>query len=148
MPPALEKLEKVFLFRLAAFFAVGAVNAATFTLAGSEWGVAGETGKSARFVQFRSDGKLGGHSGCNRFAGTYTQKDNTLTMGPFATTRMACQPEVMERERRFLAMLSNVRHVEGAHLKLTLKDGNGNVILISRDVDRFFSVGSFLQMPC
>lgn len=54
---------------LAALFAVGAVNAATFNLAGSEWGFAGETGKSARFVQFRSDGKVGGHSGCNRFTG-------------------------------------------------------------------------------
>ena len=124
-------------FVVAALFAVGTVNAATFKLAGSEWGVAGEAGKSARFVQFGSDGKLGGHSGCNRFAGTYTQKDNALTMGPFATTRMACQPEVMEGERRFLAMLSNVRHLEGTHLQLTLKDGNGEVLakLVRRDPD-------------
>ena len=71
--PALEKLEKVFCF-LVAFFAVGSVSAATFKLAGSEWGLVGETGKSARFVQFRSGGKVGGHSGCNRFTGTYTQK--------------------------------------------------------------------------
>jgi heat shock protein HslJ len=61
----------------------------------------GETEKSARFVQFRSDGKVGGHSGYNRFTGTYTQEDEALTMGQFATTRMACQPEVMERERQF-----------------------------------------------
>ena len=134
--PALEKLEKVFCF-LVAFFAVGSVSAATFKLAGSEWGLVGETGKSARFVQFRSGGKVGGHSGCNRFTGTYTQKDDALRIGPFATTRMACQPEVMERERQFLAMLSNVRHVEGAHLKLTLKDGKGNVLaeLVRRDTD-------------
>ena len=134
--PALEKLEKVFCF-LVAFFAVGAVSAATFRLAGSEWGLAGETGKSARFVQFRSGGKVGGHTGCNRFTGTYTQKDDTLTMGPFATTRMACQPEVMERERQFLAMLTNVRHVEGTHLKFSLKDGNGEVLaqLVRRDPD-------------
>jgi META domain len=81
--PVLEKLETVLCFLVAAFFAVAAVSAATFKLAGSEWGLAGETNKSARFVQFRSDGKVGGHSGCNRFTGTYTQKDDTLTMGPF-----------------------------------------------------------------
>ena len=77
------------------------------------------------------------HTGCNHFTGTYTQKDDTLTMGPFATTRMACQPEVMERERQFLAMLTNVRHVEGTHLKLSLKDGNGEVLaqLVRRDPD-------------
>jgi hypothetical protein len=109
-------LVSVLCFLVAALFAVGAVNAATFKLAGSEWGFVGETSKSARFVQFRSDGKVGGHSGCNRFTGTYMQKDDTLTMGPFATTRMACQPEVMEREQQFLAMLVTVRPAGGTHL--------------------------------
>jgi META domain len=90
----------------AVLFSVGVVTAATFELVGTEWGFAGETSKSARFVQFRSDGKVGGHSGCNRFTGTYTQKDDTMTIGPLASTRMACQPEVMEREQQFLAMLS------------------------------------------
>ena len=37
---------------------------------------------------------------------------------------MAGQPEVMEREQQFLAMLSTVRHVEATHLQRTLKDGN------------------------
>jgi putative lipoprotein len=111
-------------------------HAATLELAGSEWGFAGETAKSAPFVQFRSDGKVGGHSGCNRFTGTYTQKDDELTIGPLASTRMACQPEVMEREQKFLA-LSNVRYVEATHLQLTLKDGNGEVLakMVRRDPD-------------
>ena len=58
-------------------------------------------------------------------------------MGPFASTRMACQPEVMEREQQFLAMLSNVRQVEVIHLQVTLKDGNGEVLanLVRRDPD-------------
>jgi META domain-containing protein len=92
---ALKKLQTVFCVVVAALFAVEAAKASTFDLAGSEWGFAGETGKSARFVQFRSDGKVGGHSGCNRFTGTYTQKDDALKMGPLATTRMACLPEVL-----------------------------------------------------
>jgi heat shock protein HslJ len=134
---ALNRLQTVFCVVIAALFAVGAAKASTFELAGSEWGFAGETGKSARFVQFRSDGKVGGHSGCNRFMGTYTQKDDALTMGPLATTRMACQPEVMERERQFLTMLSKVRFAERTHLKLTLKDDKDNALaeLIRRDFD-------------
>ena len=77
-------------------------------------------------MQFRSDGKVGGHSGCNRFTGTYTQKDDALKMGPLATTRMACRPEVMERERQFLTMLSKVRFAERTHLKLTVKDATSS----------------------
>ena len=58
-------------------------------------------------------------------------------MGAFASTGMACQPEVMEREQQFLAMLSNVHHVEATHLQLTLKGGNGQVLanLVRRDPD-------------
>src|SRR5262245_35304823 len=77
---------------------------------------------------FGSNGRVSGHSGCNRSTGTYIQNDDALTMGPFASPRMACQPDVMEREQQFLAMLINVRHAEGSHLKLTLKDGNSKVL--------------------
>jgi heat shock protein HslJ len=132
---ALEKLRIVLSLLVAAFFPVWAAAASPVNLAGSEWGFAGETGKAARFVQFRSGGKIGGHSGCNRFAGAYTQNDDALTMGPLATTRMACQPEAMEREQQFLAMLGNVRQAEGTQLKLTLKDSDGKVLakLVRRD---------------
>ena len=58
-------------------------------------------------------------------------------MGPLATTRMACRPEVMEREQQFLTMLGQVRHAEASYLKLTLKDGNDKVLaeLVRRDAD-------------
>jgi heat shock protein HslJ len=121
---------------LAALFAVAA-DAGAFNLAGSEWGFAGETGRAARFVQFRSDGRVAGHSGCNRFTGRYTRKGEVITMGPLAATRMACQPEAMERERQFLAILSNARSATGTHLKLVLKDGSGKILaeLVRRDPD-------------
>jgi heat shock protein HslJ len=58
---------------------------------------------------------------------------DALRMGPIATTRMACQPEVMEREQEVLTRPGRVRYTEGTHLKLT-KD---NVLaeLIRRDPD-------------
>jgi putative lipoprotein len=111
--------------------------AGPLNLAGSEWGFAGEIGRTARFVQFRADGVVGGSSGCNRFTGAYKQKGDELTMGPLASTRMACPPEVMEREQQFLTMLGNVRYAEADDRKLTLKDGNGEVLaeLVRRDGD-------------
>jgi heat shock protein HslJ len=50
-------------------------------LAGTKWGLAGDVGKAARFIQFRSDGIVTGSSGCNRFTGTYVQNGDALTMG-------------------------------------------------------------------
>jgi putative lipoprotein len=116
---------------------VGNAAAGPIDLAGSEWGFAGEAGRTARFVQFREDGVVGGSSGCNRFTGTYKQKEDELTMGPLASTRMACPPEVLGREQQFLTMLGNVRYAETDDLKLTLKDGNGEVLaeLVRRDGD-------------
>ena len=132
-----EYLRTVLIVLLAGQFRVSGAAAGSFNLAGSEWGFAGETDRTARFVQFRADGIVGGSSGCNRFTGTYNQEGNELTLGPLASTRMACPPEVMEREQEFHAMLGNVRYAEASHLKLILKDGNGKGLaeLVRRDVD-------------
>ena len=120
---------------LAAGFPGRAAEASPVNLAGTEWGFAGETGEAARLVQFRSNGKVNGFSGCNRFTGNYTQNDSALTIGPIATTRMACRPSAMRREQQFLAILANVRLVEGTHLKLLLKKDDGEVLaeLVRRD---------------
>ena len=127
----------ILIILFAGLLMISSVAAGPFNLAGSEWGFAGETGRTARFVQFRSDGVVGGSSGCNRFTGTYTQKDDELAMGPLASTRMACLPEIMEREQQFLTMLGQVRYAEADALKLALKDGNGEVLteLVRRDGD-------------
>ncbi|MGD8528483.1 MAG: META domain-containing protein [Methyloceanibacter sp.] len=130
-------LRVVLILFLASQVIISSAAAGPLNLAGSEWGFAGETGRTARFVQVRADGVVGGSSGCNRFTGAYTQKGDELTMGPLASTRMACPPEVMEREQRFLTMFGNVRYAETDDLKLTLKDGNGEVLaeLVRRDGD-------------
>jgi heat shock protein HslJ len=107
-------------------------------LAGTEWGFPGEAGKTARFIQSRSDGKAGGSStGCNRFTGSYSQDRYKLTIGTLATTRKACHPGVMKREQYFLIMLEKVRRAEASHSTLTLKDADGNALaeLKRRDAD-------------
>jgi heat shock protein HslJ len=119
------------------FSPVSMAAANPIDLAGTEWGLAVDVGKAARFIQFRSDGSVTGSSGCNRFTGKYAQDGGTLTMGPLATTRMACPPQIMQREQEFLALLGKIRHVDRTQLQLILKDGDGNVLaeLIRRDID-------------
>jgi heat shock protein HslJ len=107
--------------------------AALLSLSGSEWGPAGGGEQS---LQFR-DSRVAGHSGCNRYIGSYEQDGNKLTFGPIAATKMACTPERMEKERAWIDMLARVRAFEATHLVLTLKGADGRTIatLQRRDFD-------------
>jgi heat shock protein HslJ len=108
------------------------VLAALLSLAGSEWGMGG----TDQYIQFR-EGRLAGHSGCNRYTGSYSQDGQSLKLGPMAATRMACAPERMEQERAWFQMLDKVRGFEATHLVLKLKAADGKVIatLQRRDFD-------------
>jgi heat shock protein HslJ/uncharacterized membrane protein len=57
-------------------------------------------------VTFR-DGEVSGSSGCNRFHGAFTAEGSALKIRPLATTRMACEDEVMTQERQFLQALES-----------------------------------------
>ncbi|MFN3847614.1 MAG: META domain-containing protein, partial [Paracoccaceae bacterium] len=49
--------------------------------------------------------RYSGHSGCNRFSGTLAQTGAELRFGPAKSTRMACPPDHMAFESRFLDLL-------------------------------------------
>jgi heat shock protein HslJ len=119
-----------------ALFSVRAAAAGPIDLAGTAWGFSKEIGNFARFLEFRSDGKVSGSTGCNRFTGTYSQDGVVVTLGILATTRRACLPEAMKREQQFLDLLSKIRSAEGSHLRLILKDAKGDVLaeLVRRDL--------------
>jgi heat shock protein HslJ len=53
------------------------------------------------------DGEVSGSSGCNRFHGQFTVEGNALKIRPLATTRMACEDEVMAQEQAFLRALES-----------------------------------------
>ena len=78
------------------------------------------TDGSGANVRFAADGKLSGSGGCNRFFGTYVATDKTIETGPLGTTRMACAPDVMNAETRFLAALESAREyrIEGNTLRI------------------------------
>jgi heat shock protein HslJ len=71
-------------------------------------------------------GQVSGTAGCNRFNGRWGQADGRLKLGPFAATRMACPPPVMEVEGRVLAVLeaaTSVGYTEAGDAILATPDG-------------------------
>lgn len=92
------------------FAGEGAPVDETATLTGQEWWVIAvdsepfdpTLGASASFTE---DGRISGSGGCNRFMGEYTAVDESLEIGPLASTRMACGPHIMDSETKYLAAL-------------------------------------------
>jgi heat shock protein HslJ len=66
-----------------------------------------------------------GKSGCNSYTGACTLEGGTLSFGMLAGTRMACSPEVMELESRYLATLERVTRFEIRGSWLILEDPEG-----------------------
>jgi heat shock protein HslJ len=101
-------------------------------LTGTLWSLSSFIGKelvpgSGITVEFTSDGKIGGSSGCNRYAGAYKVDGNSLLISsPLASTMMACSEEVMDQETAYLQALGDVRSFTASQDQLTLKDAGGN----------------------
>ena len=94
------------------------------SLSGSSW-VAPENAHQS--VEFKA-AQIGGNAGCNQFSGRYIQTDSGLKIGPLATTRRACNLEIMKNEFKFLSALANTTRVEISDSTLTLKDAKGTVL--------------------
>ena len=115
-------------------------NTGAAPLQGSEWkplrmGDMAVPEESSAFVQFRSKGRLQGHSGCNRIFAEYETSDGYIFIGPVAATRMACQQELMEREAALANALENARTYQRKRHKLVLFDQRGTPVLEMRQRD-------------
>ena len=78
------------------------------------------------FVLFQADGRIIGFAGCNRFFGNYVATDSTLDVGPLGATRMACAPEVMDREMVFLQTIESATEYTLANRSITLRNLQGD----------------------
>lgn len=78
-------------------------------------------------VQFSRDGRVAVRADCNRGAGTYDRRGQSLIISVQALTRAACRPGSLER--RYLAQLSGVERVSwpGDLLVLSLKNDAGTM---------------------
>ena len=88
-------------------------------------GVASLVADSTVTAEFAEDGTLTGSAGCNSYNGSYEVLGDTMTIGPLATTLMACEPEVDEQESNYLAALENVTQFTLDRDRLELRDDEG-----------------------
>jgi heat shock protein HslJ len=77
---------------------------------------------------FGPDGTLTGFAGCNRFSGGYELDGSRITIGPTASTRMACDlPEgVMDQEVEYLTALGTAAtfQITGARMEMRTSEGS------------------------
>lgn len=83
--------------------------------------------REAYLVLHADSARVTGFGGCNRMTGTYQTTGTALTIGPLATTRMAC-PATMTTEAAFLAALGETRTWHIAGPQLDLFDAAGRVV--------------------
>jgi heat shock protein HslJ len=58
------------------------------------------------------DGRAVGRAGCNNYTTKYQRTDETISFSPAISTKMACAPEVMTLEQRYLDTLAAATRVE------------------------------------
>jgi heat shock protein HslJ len=105
-------------------------NQPTPTLPGSAWQVktfAGQTPLADHPITFEFDneGNIAGDGSCNRFGGSCKIEGDKIEVGPLRSTRRACEPEIMQQEHKFLALLgaATAWAMDGDELVLTAPDG-------------------------
>lgn len=105
-------------------------------LAGTAWRVIGVHDGDGAVVtsaltealtaEFDADDAFTGFGGCNSLSGPYSISGaDELSVGPLASTRMACGAEVDELERQYIAALEASTTYELVGDRLTLRDGDG-----------------------
>ncbi|MEZ4769238.1 MAG: META domain-containing protein [Caldilineales bacterium] len=80
-------------------------------------------------VAFGGSGELTGSGGCNTYSGGYSVNGTSLTVGPLASTEMACEPDVMDQEQLYLAALQSAASFDLPGGQLVLFDAAGQEIL-------------------
>jgi heat shock protein HslJ len=85
-------------------------------LVGTEWvladfGGSGVSPGSEATLAFPQSGRVAGKSFCNRFTGSAQMTAEKVSFGQMASTRMACLPELMDRETRFLKALADAQRI-------------------------------------
>jgi len=109
-------------------------------LIGSQWlavdisgvGVAGESHSTLRFA---APNQVDGNTGCNPFRGPLATEGASIRLGPLATTRRACTPELMDQERHYLMALAQASGMRLDGTELVLLDQSGQTLVRYSRVD-------------
>ncbi|MDO3721081.1 META domain-containing protein [Marinobacter sp. chi1] len=112
---------------------------------GAEWVVGKLAGadiinRSRMSISFLNGNRVAGTASCNRYSGTYLMdQEGGVSFSQMASSRMACSPELMLQEERFLELLSRASSIRiGRFGELLLATPEGDVIKAfpSDQVDR------------
>ena len=105
-------------------------NQAPVRLPGSAWQVttfAGQTPLADHPITFEFDneGNIAGDGSCNSFGGSCKIEGDKIEVGPLRSTRRACEPDIMQQEHKFLALLgaATTWAMDGDELVLTAPEG-------------------------
>lgn len=79
--------------------------------------------------------RVSGTAGCNRFTGTFTTDGDRLTIGPLATTRMACPEPQMRIEQAVLRTLAAAQRWAESDATLVIETGTGESLTFSSAPD-------------
>ena len=109
-------------------------EAEPFTLSGSSWTItAYNNGKEAvtspiadseLTLEFVDDKSVAGSGGVNQFNGGYTATEDTIEIGPLATTKMMGPEDLMAQEQAYIAALEAAASWEVANGLLTMRDAD------------------------
>jgi heat shock protein HslJ len=105
-------------------------NKQTTTLPGSAWQVITFAGQAPLAdhpitFEFDTEGNIAGDGSCNRFGGSCKIEGDKIEVGPLRSTRRACEPDIMQQEHKFLALLgaATAWTMDGDELVLIAPDG-------------------------
>lgn len=90
----------------------------------------GETQIVGRRVNAEFDGSsVSGVSGCNTYNASYEATGDEISFGPISGTEMACSPDVMAVEARYLELLSQVGSFRISGRSMSMNDADGTPVL-------------------
>lgn len=92
---------------------------------GTVQGIADGTMITANFL---ADGTLNGSAGCNNYQTTFETTDDTMSIEPAASTRMACDQAIMDQEAAFLLALEHVEVYQLGAGTLALRTADGQML--------------------
>lgn len=106
-------------------------------LAGTKWTLvalhdqAPLPGSGPITLEFETEGRAGGNSGCNSYGAGYVTRQGSLTITDLTSTLRACvDPRLNEQEAFYLSALASVTAYEIAREQLILKGAGGAIVLV------------------
>lgn len=85
---------------------------------------------AAATLRFSPDGRVSGKAPCNRYFGAVKFTGSDLSIGPLASTKMAC--DALEDETRYLLALAAMTELKLSRNQLILRDASGRELTFKK----------------